>query len=278
MFKRSFCLLAALLTISGCQNDASTQKSENASTADIIVRATTDLEAPAPIIEATFVPNSVATWLGYIIMINKNADLYRSTTDSQVHLIDKGNYQSVIGLARIKQPGVFLAVTKSGNLKAFIEADDEGNFKQLPISISSETRLTKFCQSAVPTASQVFAITNGNVVKGFNVEITENTSVSLGVIETGVGPTCPSLTYDQDKSIELDKATSELLISAGRTKKTISITNGLSILGLTNPGYVSVTTANMGSVYRNGVILTADKDSGRIVLIARDYFVEAVTE
>ena len=122
------------------------------------------------------------------------------------------------------------------------------------------------------------AMTSENIVQGFNVEITENASVSLEVIETEAGSTCPPLTYNQDKSIALDKATSDLLISTSRTKKTVSITNGLSILGLTNPGYVGVTTANMGSVYRNGVILTTDKDSGRIVLIARDYFVEAVTE
>lgn len=279
----TFTILTAILTacgspqIEGADTDA-------ANAANIIVRATSNLEAPTSIVEATFVPNSVATWLGHIIMIDKSGNLHRSTTDSKVQLIDKGDYKSVFGIARVKQPGVFLAVTKSGKLKAFIEADDAGNFKQLPISIDSETRLSQFCQSSSPSSSRVYAVNTENAVKAYDVVVTENASVALETISNDAksndkeSTACSALTYDADKSIALDKTTPHLTVSVGGQDKTVSITNGLSIRGLSAPAYVGATTANMGSVFRDGVILTSDKNSGRIVLIARDYFVDAVSE
>lgn len=279
----TFTVLTAILTACGSPQIESAD-SKSSSAADIIVRATSDLEAPASIVEVTFVPNSVATWLGHIIMIDKNADLYRSTTDSKVKLIDEGDYKSVFGIARVKQPGVFLAVTKSGSLKAFIESDDDGNFKALPISINPDTRLTKFCQNAVPSQNKLWALNKDGAVKGFNVVVTDNASVALEPLAKDIignnknSTTCAALTYDADKSLTLDKTTPHLLMSAGEESKTISITNGLSIRGISNPGYVGITTANMGSVYSGGVILTSEKNSGRIVLIARDYFVGAVSE
>ncbi len=284
----TFTVLTAILTACGSPQIEGAD-AEISSAADIIVRATSDLEAPAPIIEATFVPNSVATWLGHIIMIDKNADLYRSTTDSKVKLIDKGDYTSVFGIARVKQPGVFLAITKSGSLKAFIEADDDGNFKALPISINADTRLTKFCQNAIPSHNKLWAVNKDGTVTDFNVVVTDNASVALEPLanDTAVNnaagndknsTACAALTYDTDKSLTLDKTTPHLLMRAGGNSKTISITNGLSIRGISNPGYVGITTANMGSVYSGGVILTSEKKSGRIVLIARDYFVGAMSE
>ena len=276
MHRRFYILLGAILALSACQNNSPENKSVKIP-ADIVVRATSELNAPAPIIQATFVPNSVASWLGHIIMIDKNGNLHRATTDSQVSLIDKGNYSSVIGLARIKQPGVFLAITKTGSLKAYIEADDDGNFKALPVSINDGTRLIHFCQNALPQKDQIWAISNDNVVRRYKIDVTDNASVSIAAMDDKVKTkACAPITYESEDSLSIADDAPHLTAQVNAETKSVSITNGLSIAGITNPAYVGATTVNMGSVFRDGVILTTEKDSGRIVLIARDYFVEAL--
>lgn len=280
MSRRFYILLGAILALSACQNEGVKKKSQaNIPAADIVVRATSELNAPASIITATFVPNSVASWLGHIIMIDKNGNLHRSTSDSKVSLIDKGNYSSVIGLARIKQPGVFLAVTESGSLKAFIESDDEGNFKALPISINDGMRLSKFCSNSMAQGNKIWAISDNNLTAGFTVNVTDNASVAIEPSETDAkSAACAPLTYDANNTLSLDKASPHLSALIEGEAKTVSITNGLSIAGVTNLSHIAVTTANMGSVFNNGVILASDADSGRIVLIARDYFVDTLSE
>jgi len=52
---------------------------------------------------------------------------------------------------------------------------------------------------------------------------------------------------------------------------TMDITNGLSIGGIESAGFVTVTTANMGSVFNEGVLLVADSNEGRLILISRAY-------
>ena len=51
----------------------------------------------------------------------------------------------------------------------------------------------------------------------------------------------------------------------------MDVTNGLSIGGIKTAGFVTATSANMGSVYNEGVILVADKTEGRLVLISLAY-------
>ncbi len=277
MQRRFYILLGTILALSACQNKDATEKDTAYTQADIVVRATSELTAPSPIIQATFVPNSVASWLGHIIMIDTGGNLHRATTDSQVYLIDKGDYRSVIGLARIKQPGVFLAITKTGSLKAYIEADDDGNFKALPVSINDKTRLTHFCQSALPHQDVISAMSSDGIVTSYKIDVTDNASVAIAAIDDNVKTkACAPLTYDKEDRISLADNAPHLSAIVSTEPKTVSISNGLSIAGISNPAYVGATTVNMGSVFRNGVILTTDKDSGRIVLIARDYFVETL--
>ena len=277
MHRRFHILLGAILALTACQNKGSDNNDLAQTSADIVVRATSELNAPAPIVKATFVPNSVATWLGHIIMIDTDGNLHRATTDSQVNLIDKGDYSSVIGLARIKQPGVFLAITKAGSLKAYIESDDDGNFKALPVSINDGTRLTEFCQSTLPHEDVIWAINNNDMVTSYKIDVTDNASVAIASLDdTAKTKACAPLTYDGEESLTIADDAPHLTAQVNAETKSVSITNGLSIAGISNPAYVGATSVNMGSVFRDGVILTTEKDSGRIVLIARDYFVEAL--
>ena len=266
----------AALILTACGNPQTKNKAAPTAPADINVRATSDLQAPDTIIGATFVPNSVASWFGHIIMIDEKGRLHRSTTDSEVRLVDSGKYKSVLGLARIKQAGVFLAITQKGVLKAFIEADDEGNFKGLPISIGDGQRLTAFCDSEVPNTDTILALDKSGKVQSFNINITDNASVNLDAQGPTGASDCTAPMFNSEDSLDMMDDSDHMAINMEDKTMTVSITNGLSISGIKSPSVTTVTTANMGSVFNNGLVLVAEKGTGRIVLISRDYFIEAL--
>ena len=256
--------LFTLVLLTACQNgeDASTSAAQNSAPADITVRATADFMAPAPIIGGTVVPNSTASWLGHLILLDENGRLHRATADSrETETVALGKYRDVVGLARKKQAGIFFALGQGGNIKGFIETDDEGNFGPLAISYG-DLDIERFCHVETPQADSVRALTSGGELIVLKADIFEDTSAAL-TQEKALGTDCSAFITRQGSSLAYNG-------------KTVGITNGLSIAALDTPGFVMSTQANMGSVYNQGLILAADRESGRVVLISRSYFMKEV--
>jgi len=244
--------------------------------ADITLRATSDILTPSPIKAATFVPNSVASWLGHIILLDEKGALHRATTDSaDTDVVALGKYTDVIGLSREKKSGVFLALTPQGQIKAFVQTDDEGNFSPLAVS-QGEMGYARFCASTEPNGGTIWAETTSGVAQKITVGIFEDTSVTLKSMPplSGDVDLCKAkrtLKLGADYSLKPDDASSNLTLSNGKKNLSVVITNGLSIGGVKTAGFVTVTNANMGSVFNEGVILVADENQGRLVLISLAY-------
>lgn len=260
----------------GCQADKTSSKTPaEASAIDITLRATSDIETPSPIKAASFVPNSVASWLGHIILLDEKGALHRATTDSaRTEVVALGKYADVMGLAREKKTGVFLAITRQGQIKAFVQSDDEGNYMPLAVSQSNHS-FKRFCPSTDPMSTRVWAdTTKGPGV--FSIDIFEDTSLTINEAEVQSGETnlCDAnnaLTLTQDYTLEPDNESAHLTLSNDEKDFSVEITNGLSIGGIETAGFVTVTNANMGSVFNEGVILVADENEGRLVLISLAY-------
>jgi len=269
-------IFTVTLTLASCQSDDKTPKSRSTeAAADISLRATTDIITPSPIKAASFVPNSVASWLGHIILLDDKGALHRATTDSaKTEIVALGKYTDVMGLAREKKSGVFLALTSRGDVKAFVQSDDEGNF--MPIAVSQDTySIERFCASADPTGDRVWAQTaKGDRV--FSIDIFEDTSLSINEAtseadETNLCKANSALNLGPDYTLKPNNESAHLTLSKGEKDLSAEITNGLSIGGIETAGFVTVTNANMGSVFNEGVILVADENQGRLVLISLAY-------
>ena len=75
-------IFVAIFGFSACQSDdKAAVSSASDDMADITLRATSDIQTPSPIKAASFVPNSVASWLGHIILLDEKGTLHRTTTD-----------------------------------------------------------------------------------------------------------------------------------------------------------------------------------------------------
>ena len=252
-------ILSAILISSvliACQSGE--DKTKTTASDALTVRATSDFMAPAPIIDGTVVPNSVASWLGHLILLDENGRLHRATTDSrETEIVALGKYRDVAGLARVKQAGVFLALDQGGTVKGFVENDDEGNFGPLAVSYG-DLDIERFCHDETPKAESVTALTSGGELITLKAEIFEDTSVTLSQ-EVAQGTDCPVLIESDGNALTYDGTS-------------VTISEGLSIAALETPAFVMATQANMGSVYSGGLILVGDGESGRVVLISRDYF------
>jgi len=268
--------LASVLLMASCQIGEDTPKAKSKAAADVTLRATSDIQTPLPIKAATFVPNSVASWLGHIILLDEKGTLHRATTDSaNTDVVALGRYADVIGLARDQQSGVFLALTPQGQIKAFVQSDNEGNFSPLAVS-QGEEKFERFCATATPSGSVIWARTTSRSSQKLAVEIFEDTSVTLTpakVTEEDIDPCAANnaLNLNETYSVKPDSAGAGLIIASDDKTMTVEITNGLSIGGMSDAGFVTLTSANMGSVFAEGVLLVADETQRRLVLISLAY-------
>ena len=269
--------LAAILLLSACQSGEDSPAADKAKPkADFSLRATSDIQTPAPIIAATFVPNSVASWLGHIILLDDKGTLHRATTDSaETDVVALGKYTDVIGLAREKKSGVFLALTPQGQIKAFVQSDNEGNFSPLAVS-QGDVSITRFCHSTEPSAGSIWAETKAGGAINLDTEIFEDTSLTLTQADTDPNSANPCeankvLELGPNYTLKPDSDSANLTLTTGDEDVSVEITNGLSIGGINDAGFVTVTSANMGSVYNEGLMLVADETDGRLVLISRGY-------
>jgi len=269
--------LAAVLLMGACQSGEKTPKTETSGpTAEFSLRATSDIQTPAPIKAATFVPNSVASWLGHIILLDNTGTLHRATTGSaETDVVALGKYTDVIGLAREKKSGVFLALTPQGQIKAFVQSDDEGNYSPLAVS-QGDVNIERFCHSAQPSEGSIWGETITGKAVNLTTEIFEDASLTLTQAETEIDKSNPCeakevLKLSPNYTLKPDSDSSRLTLSAEGEDISVEITNGLSIGGINQAGFVTVTSTNMGSVFNEGVLLVADEDEGRLVLISRGY-------
>ena len=257
----------AAFALTACNSgDEASKAASPGSQSDLTLRATSDIKTAAPIKAATFVPNSVATWLGHIILLDKQGKLHRATTDSaETAPVALGKYADVIGLKRDKKSGVFLALTPQGDIKAFVQTDDAGNFGPMAVSHGGQT-FERFCATAEPRENMIWAKTASKASQKLTIEIFEDSSLTLMAAESTGEETDPcsannQLSLTQDYTLK-------------PSAKANGLTNGLSIGGINDAGLVTVTTTNMGSVFNQGVVLVAEENENRLVLISRDYILK----
>ena len=276
----STALAAFALTACNSGDDASKTASPG-SQSDLTLRATSDIKTAAPIKAATFVPNSVATWLGHIILLDKQGKLHRATTDSaETDPVALGKYTDVIGLKRDKKSGVFLALTSQGDIKAFVQTDDSGNFGPMAVSQGGQT-FERFCATAESRENTIWAKTASKASQKLTIEIFEDSSLTLIAAESKGEETDPcsannALSLTQDYTLKPSQTANGLTLTSDSETLSLDITNGLSIGGINEAGLVTVTTTNMGSVFNQGVVLVAEENENRVVLISRDYILKEI--
>ena len=208
--------------------------------------------------------------------------MHRTITDRpDTEIVALGRYADVIGLSREKKSGVFLALTPQGQIKAFVQTDNEGNYGPLAVS-QGEQSFERFCAAATPSGSEIWAQTTSRTSQKLSVEIFEDTSVTLTAAETidqDIDPCAANnaLNISATYRVKPDTGSTGLVIVSDDITMTVDITNGLSIGGMSDAGFVTVTNANMGSVYNEGVLLIAEKDEGRVVLISRAYALKEIS-
>lgn len=298
-------ITAALMT--ACTADAPAPKPLHA---DYTLSATHAFDTSAPIAAMAFSPNDVASWLGAIAMVSEAGQLLITNIEGKSPNVHSDNtYTDVIGTNRKGAPALFLALTDKGELRPFIEADNEGTFKSLPISTDAGA-IKILCKTPSGISDRLTAITAGGEIVTYSVAIdssvivrevaavkggksAEHCAVSNDTVYTlsgdtlaivdGVktkitfGATGLALQQSGDVTrpvISRDRSPVLTFHDAGDLSVTeaYDIQSGLSIAGLGRANAISATASAFGgSGFNAGIIAMADTDANRVVILSGSY-------
>ncbi|MCF6221192.1 MAG: hypothetical protein L3J65_08780 [Robiginitomaculum sp.] len=245
----------------------------------------------------TFVPNSVAPWLGRIILLDDDGHLYSTDIEGRdPKPIGTGKYIDIFGLAREAAPGVFLAINTDNNIEAFIEADNDGNFS--PMVYSGETvKARAFCAQKQPAESQISFLTSYGEYMTLGLNISDN-HLSQEILSARPNPRKPNVCKFGFPAISLGSRDfaiqkgdiSSLFISYSPPMRPnqklpvlesyrANINNGLSVRGLEHVKFIATTQSNYGGgAYADGVLALVDRDESRIVFISLSYAERKLSE
>ncbi len=252
--------------------------------------ATHAIEVDMPVAQLTFVPNSVAPWLGRIILLDDNGKLYSTDIEGRdPKPVGNGKYIDIFGLAREAAPGVFLAINTDNKIEAFIETSDEGDFS--PMGFSGETiKARAFCTQKQPAENQISLLTSYGEYMTLDLNITDS-HLSQEILSARSNSRKPSVCKfgfpaivlgSKDYAIQKSDL-SGLFISYSPPMKPnqklpvlesyrANINDGLSVRGLEHVKFIATTQANYGGgAYADGVLALVDKDENRIVFISLSY-------
>ena len=284
-------LLATSMLVFGlpaCSDKSSVVETKDFHIIDMVATHAVDLDIS--VAQLTFVPNSVAPWLGRIILLDDNGRLYSTDIEGRApKLVGTGKYIDIFGLAREAAPGVFLAINIDNQIEAFIESDNDGNFS--PMIYSGEGLVVwGFDIKSDISGENIKLINQRGKLHTVEVEVEDNilvaTTLHLDKSTSEETPSGPDVALVGSKlSGKIFSVFANEFINSDKVGLIIAplwptdlflfkanIKNGLSVRGLDHIKYVASTQSNYGGgAYADGVLALVDMDENRIVFISLGY-------
>ena len=148
----------------------------------LTVRATSDIDLPSPAAHVTFVPNTVAPWLGHILIVDDQQKLFRTDGqgNSPERLADL-TAQDAYGLYRAEASGVFLTIEADGNLGAYIQSSNENEFSPMIVSQNTPIRGIQFCEGGDPLTGSAALITQEKTLSRFSISDIGPDAVTIAI-------------------------------------------------------------------------------------------------
>ncbi len=222
-----------------------------------------------------FSPNNIATWMGRLILLSHDGTLYSTDINmSQPKLINKGNYKDIFAFTRKNAPGLFVALKSDGGLDAFLESDDEGNFKKISIKTNVEAdklKIKSLCPSNSPAKNKLKAISAKNKFVSFLVSIKEEKLRLDKMPEEKLDKSADCHLGVGDKYDYMADNNTLILLDNAKASHKIKLVDGLGIKGVDEVEKIFITNANFGTMYNKGVIVIIADGGKHIGLISLDY-------
>ncbi len=317
MKKCAITVLVSLLTASlsfGCSKPSDTNgvKQDLTSLKTVSIPATSQIYITDKAEKITFVANSTAQWLGHIVYLTEDGQAYATNGEGVApRKITEDSLADIYGITRDKAAGIILGLTQSGQIKAYVEASDDGSvFDPMIVSAPADIDIAGFCAGHSPLQGQrAWLRLRSGELATYAIEITDNTSLSIDVsapirnrtkaqtcgaasdhsVYVGSTSGMQSLQSNSDSqkfdwpiissptSINgiitgLALDTDQAVLVAQDETFKIQITDGLSIIGSSSLSTLAATAQSFGSTFGNGIIVASDNAEPRLILIAAPMF------
>lgn len=163
-----------------------------------------------------FSPNNVASWLGKVAMLSQDGALYVSGPDAQSLKLIGSDYRDVIGVRRDNAPALFITLSNSGSLDAYIESDDVGNFAPIRTITGPQLDIKAFCRGPHSPTTQLFALTQDDRIIAVPIEVTDNKQINFSTPKTIIPQMRPDSTdcaYGGGSYFSLSRTASALTLT-----------------------------------------------------------------
>ena len=269
--------------------------------AALSINMTYDREVGFPVKAIAIVPNNVAPWVSSLFLIDDDNKLHRGAIDAGAFDNVAKDIAGIAPLARNNDAGIALAHTHTGEVKAFLEINDDSDYRAMPLSETPHD-IDAFCAVDHPSAARVYAKSGPNIL---TLELTspqENSYIGAAPINglKARGKTCSVIT-DAEDLISLDapktalgtavldsntllfitkdsQSAPRLFIKRGEDVTAINITGGITMAAPKQIDALYVMPNSMGGVLRNGALVLADNETQRLIYISLDFFKQRVDE
>ncbi|HHI88531.1 MAG TPA: hypothetical protein ENK01_01140, partial [Hellea balneolensis] len=145
-------LLLILPGLSACQK---TNAPSSQDLPQVSMVLTHEIATDLDITDITFIPNTLAHWLGKIALLDKQGRLFVTDIEGgKVVPVGTHTYRDMVGLLRPKAPGLLFALNTNGQIEAFREDDEDGRFHPLKV-VSDSLELKQFCHPATLATDQI---------------------------------------------------------------------------------------------------------------------------
>ena len=293
--------LFLLLTLTACNGagsdkiDAELNSAESVQADSVIkVNMTYDRTIDYNVKKIAVVPNNVAPWTGSLFITTESNILYRGDIDRGPFAHVSDDISEIAPLARKNMAGIILGKTNEGNIKAFVEINDDSEYRPLPLNKTPKA-VEALCNVNRPDMNRIYAKLERDIIALDLVSPQENSYIGSAIIEDvkltnehcnlaidtkDITPiAAPKMAVNMavlsDSKIvfttEESKRSPRLFVKDADSITAIDITGGITSAAPSQIDAIYVIPNSLGGVLRNGALIMADNASQRLIYISLDF-------
>jgi len=292
-------------TLAACNKDKPTTNENTpasiSSDQAITVNMTYDRGIDVRVKDIAIVPNNVAPWLGSLFIIDDNNTLWRGPIDGGDFDKVARNISGMAPLARKNAAGILMAHTPGGEIKAFLEINDDSDYRPMPLSKAPD-KIDAFCGLDRPNLNHVYARSGQDIIALKMISRQNNRFLEAAKASqlSATSPLCNLTTHketitphiapeaaidaailDDDSILFITKESQSaprLFVQRAGKITAIDITGGITTQGPKRIDAIYVIPNSLGAVLRNGALIMSDNETQRLIYVSLDYLMRQLDD
>jgi len=186
------------------------------------------------------------------------------------------NISGMAPLARKNEAGILMAHTPGGEIKAFLEINDDSDYRPMPLSKAPD-KIDAFCGLDRPNLNHVYARSGQDIIALDNLTTHKETITPHIAPEAAID----AAILDDDSILFITKESQSaprLFVQRAGKITAIDIMGGITTQGPKRIDAIYVIPNSLGAVLRNGALIMSDNETQRLIYVSLDYLMRQLDD